>query len=149
MGRGPALRSCSIFVLCAIASAGCDDCGGNGNDKDSGNVSADSGSVDAGGDRLALRVTSADARACEVVLQDAAGAVAAIRFDDSVEGRFLSERGRVAASFFSRSDQGMAAGAIAVELKVGATEQGVSVASSRCFDRTGATLAGATVEFGS
>lgn len=86
---------------------------------------------------------SADARACEVMLLDAAGQLGAPIFGAAVEGRSLRRGDRLAVAFAHRADGPIAAGAVGLVAADGG--DGVRIESATCFDAAGQPLANATV----
>lgn len=87
-------------------------------------------------------VSDANARSCELLLDNASDVK--MVFDATVTGRGIHEGNRLAVAFVSATDVAIAAGAVKAE-RAGGSLAGLTISTSRCFDRNGAPLAGATV----
>jgi len=91
---------------------------------------------------LGLTVLPTAARACELVLDDPDGVIADVRFDDSVQGRFVRRAPRIAVSFLRAADAPIDAGA--VTLQAAGDDANVSVRVAHCYGSDGARLGDAT-----
>jgi hypothetical protein len=88
-----------------------------------------------------LRLSPASARACDILLEDVAGAkVSRVLFSDDVKGHAIREGERTAVSVISRTDSGFAANGVTLEL-IGDGQVSPKVATVSCSDKLGKKLA--------
>lgn len=93
---------------------------------------------------VAVQVSDANARGCEVLLTEAAGStVADVTFTKGVQGAFVREAPKVAFSFVAPTDARLPAESIGVAITGPAT--GITVSKVSCVDSAGQKLANATV----
>lgn len=93
---------------------------------------------------VAVQVSDAKARGCEVLLTESAGStVADVSFTKGVQGAFVREAPRVAFSFVAPANDRLPAEGVGVAIAGPAS--GVTVTKATCVDSTGQKLAGATV----
>lgn len=98
---------------------------------------------------LDLIVSDPAARSCELLVRAAGARVVGATFGPSVTGVHLREGDRSAVSFFANDDAAISSGAISLQVVVPApAAAGVEIVTTRCFDRDGRELAGATVRAG-
>ncbi len=98
-------------------------------------------------DGLGLTVTGEDARACEVLITDAAEAIASVGFANNVEGRSQRRGQKLAVAFTAKDDEPLIEGDVSFVLKDGVENlDGVTLSQARCFDRQGAVLQGTSLE---
>ncbi len=122
------IRSTALTLLVAgVVLAGCND---EAEDKKT-KTEEDAG----------LAVSSAQARACDVLFEDTDQVeVTAVSFGDGVQGTFVREGRRTAASFFSTADAPIPDGAVQVRT-AGAGVDTLKIARVACADRKGEALA--------
>ncbi len=93
---------------------------------------------------VAVQVSDANARGCEVLLTETAGStVADVTFAKGVQGAFVREAPKVAFSFVAPADARLPAESIGVAITGPAT--GITVSKVSCVDSAGQKLANATV----
>lgn len=90
-----------------------------------------------------LTVSSEDARACDLMLEEQDAKVLSATGSDGVEVAHRRRAPRVAISFASKSDAPIAAGAVVLQ-STGDTS-GFAIASSTCYGADGAVIDGAEV----
>ncbi|MCK6549423.1 hypothetical protein L6R52_26525 [Myxococcota bacterium] len=95
-------------------------------------------------DETALSISSADARACDVLVEDAGVVVEGAAFTGAT-GQVVREAPQTAISFFAASDAPFAAGAVRLRTRGTGTPR---VVSATCFDAAGRALANVTVRVG-
>ena len=87
-----------------------------------------------------VRVTDAAARGCELVLNEAAGTtVAAVAFNNGVEGTWVRQAPKVAVTFVAGGDSAVSG---QVELGLTGPASGVTVSKTGCVDVRGQRIAG-------
>lgn len=119
----------SLMVIAALAA-----CSG---DSDSGPQPAE----------LALTVSAAEARSCELRLQEGTNPISGIRWADSVTGTHRRQGSRTAVAFFTKDDAAIDQDAILLQVD-GPNAEGIEVTFSRCFGKSGQVLPEATVRLG-
>lgn len=86
-----------------------------------------------------LSVADAQARSCEVMLNDPGKRIAQIAFAEGVEGRSMRRGDNIAVVFFTKSDSAMPGGAVTLDVQDASGD--VLIAQERCFDALGALIA--------
>lgn len=86
----------------------------------------------------------AGARACEVLVEEMAGALGDVRFATGIDGTFVREAPQVAITVMQQVDEDFPAGAVEV---VATADASLEVRSSSCVDTAGAPMPGAGVVF--
>ncbi len=97
----------------------------------------------AGAASKGLVISSADARACDVLLTEGTGEVLGATFVSGVTGVHKRRAPNVAVSFARDSDAAFDPGS--VTLTIAGEETGFTIKSSTCYDASGTAIAGATV----
>jgi hypothetical protein len=91
-----------------------------------------------------LRLSPASARACDILLEDVAGAkVSRVVFSDDVKGHAIREGERTAVSVISKSDNEFATNGVTLEL-IGDGQVSPKVTTVSCSDKLGKKLADAS-----
>lgn len=142
-----AVACCGLAMTLLCGCPGKTDSPDGGSTIQDGSVTPDAGS-DGGvvGPTVGLRTAATDARACELVITDPDRAVKGLAFGAGAEGRLVREGERVAVAFFTRADGAISAEDLGLELVPSGSAANLGISISRCFDRTGHAIAGATVE---
>lgn len=91
-----------------------------------------------------LEISAADARACELLVEETSAEVAGVVFEDSVQGRFMTRGAKTAIAFFSASDAPVQGGAVRLQTVDGEPST-LTVLEAECFDREGAAVPGASI----
>ncbi|MBN1962714.1 MAG: hypothetical protein JW841_17420 [Deltaproteobacteria bacterium] len=90
-----------------------------------------------------LKITDANARACELVVHDQAGLINSVQFSDSILGSYLRRGANLAISFTARTDTALQPSDVAITYVSRASTQQTAaptIITSHCFDRLGKTL---------
>lgn len=90
-----------------------------------------------------LTVESADARSCEILLEETGAQIKAATYLEGVQGAMRRKAPRVAIAMMRDGDEAFPAGA--ASLTIDGETSGVRVDSVRCFDGAGAEIQGASV----
>jgi hypothetical protein len=93
----------------------------------------------------AMAVVAANARACDVLLNDPDGVVVGVVFGSAVRGQALQRGKSWGISFHALTDTALGAGLASLSLKSGGAATNVTLTSASCADRTGTAIAGTGV----
>jgi hypothetical protein len=97
----------------------------------------------AGGSTSGVTVTDANARGCELLLNEPAGtAVVGVTFNNGLKGTWVRESPKVAVTFVAGADKAIGDGSVVLALTGGTS---VSVTKASCVDVHGARVNGTPV----
>lgn len=123
------IKTYTVLALVAL-SLGLGACSGEGGQ----------GNNNGGEESAGLSVDSSQARACDVLLENADGVqISGVDFGDGVQGTFIREGDRTALSFHSSADAAIPDGSIQVRATGGSVDA-LTVARVECADRRGGAL---------
>ncbi len=90
-----------------------------------------------------LSVESADARSCEILLEETSAQIKAATYPEGVQGAMRRRAPNVAIAMMRDGDEAFPAGAASLTLD--GDTSGVNIKEVRCFDPAGAVIEGASV----